>query len=375
MNKNILFITDYLGMSPFIGSLVNQLLIKGIEADVLDTREWTLYRNGDKTHKLIKKDCKIKYLNRWIRQIKLKVALNKLNYYSAINIFYFQDWLKASYNILKKKTDFLSVSYAGSDFYRISDKQKNNHLEFLNKCDVIIFNNQEMARDFSQYYGNNIRTTEKITGLGLDLLAIFKKIKLNDLTNFKKKYNIPNDSIIITIGYNASKAQQHKVIIKEISKLNLKRNIFVILPLTYGGNDGYKNELISFANNLGIKCKAFTNYLSNYEIAQLRLISDITINMQISDQASHALLEHIYGQNILLVADWLPYSFWDKMGIYFHRVNEQSLVNKLRYVINNLNEEKRKCLSNKEKILNNWGWEKKIDLWIDALGLNYDNNN
>ena len=358
-------------MSPFIGSIVSQLESKGIKADVLDTAEWNLYKKGYISKKLISKNIKIRYIQKFIKIIKLSLSLNQLQKYDTIVIFYLQDWIKYCAFLLKKKTKNIIISYAGSDYYRVSDKKKRSQKKLINHCTRIIFNNKSTKDSFLEFHENEYHNKVKLTGLGIDLLPLIDKNLNNyNINLIRKKFLIPDDSIIITIGYSASEAQQHKEVFKLINNIPTKNKLFILLPLTYGGNIMYKNDLIERLEKNKIQFYAFTNYLSNEELAEIRAVSDITINMQTSDQASHSLLEHLFAQDIVLVGEWLPYTFWDEMGVYYHKVNKNNLLDTLAYIIENLNDVKQLCLPNKDKVEKEWLWDYRIDRWINALNLN-----
>ena len=369
MNRDILYITNYNGMSPFIKSLTRELVKSGFTVDILDTHEWYLYENGLKSKKLIYFKPRVRYLSYFLKRIYLLFSILRLNNYKIVVIFYFQDFIRHLSFLLKKISSKIIIYYAGSDFYRISNERRLAQINFINNCDLLMFNAHGMLNDFNNFYKTLVTTSKLVTGLGIDLLEVLNtKNSISEILTIKSKLEIPTENITISIGYNASEAQQHIKVLEKILSIVKTNDLFVILPMTYGGSDEYKKLVENYLYENEIENIVLKTFLTRDEIAEIRLISDITINMQTTDQASAALLEHLFSQNILLVGDWLPYSFWDANGYYHHKVNFSNMPAVLSNILMNFAVEKDNCKQNKQKVYDDWRWEKIISKHIEAFG-------
>ena len=124
--------------------------------------------------------------------------------------------------------------------------------------------------------------------------------------------------IIITIGYNASKAQQHLSVLKKISELSdeIKQKLMVVLPLTYQNEDKtYLNEIDQVLKDSGINGFLLKEFMDDDHIAELCLSTDIFINAQTTDAISASMLEHLYSGSLVLNGRWLKYPFIDDNNI------------------------------------------------------------
>jgi hypothetical protein len=367
--KRVLFITNFIGMSPFIASLTRQLINEGIEVDVIDTGAWHFYRNNEvsKTAPFYASLFKMPILGHFLMLLHLSILIRKHKNYDAVDVLYLQPQLRRFGKYLSKHNNRLMVSYAGSDFYRVSERIKIKTEVILEKCDAITFGNYQMADDFNEYYRDKYKAKIYSADFGMDILPILDKNKnASSKARFRNNNGINEDDIIITIGYNGHDEQQHIKIIESIKTFRTDK-IFLLVPFTYGGTQEYLNKVLALLAESKFRFKIFTKYLPDEDIADIRINTDIAINIQFSDQGSSSLLEHIYSGSIVLAAEWLPYKFWDDMGVYYHRVNENNLVDKLGMIIMNIKEEQVKCRNNNTFIGNIFTWKHQVKLWLNAF--------
>jgi hypothetical protein len=144
----------------------------------------------------------------------------------------------------------------------------------------------------------------------------------------KQHFGFDTDKIIVCIGYNAGKAQQHEAIINSLSLLGVdeKDKIQLVIPFTYGlENKAYKDKVIVSLGNSGISYKLLVSFMSMEDVAMLRLACDVVINAQTTDSFSASIQEHVLVGSRILVGSWLPYSVLkeiDKGIIQFETFND-----------------------------------------------------
>ncbi|MCY9853645.1 hypothetical protein [Vibrio mediterranei] len=235
--------------------------------------------------------------------------LNKSKY-DSIDIHFVNIYYLPVLPIMKFKCESLNYVFWGSDLLRC--KYKNILGIMIYIADVINVSSENMKRELVSNFSNSIKgkkiTINRFGSLSLDLID---KVNENDAGNDNcyfydslKKYH---DKNIVTIGYNASKAQQHLKVINSIKdKCNHLDNYVLIFPLTYGvEDDSYINEIRDETE--GLNTVFLDRYMSDFEIAYLRIKTDIFIQVQITDAFSMSMQEHMYAGNRVITGSWLKY--------------------------------------------------------------------
>jgi hypothetical protein len=286
---------------------------------------------------------------------------------NAILIHYAIPWLALISKQVKKRTGNFSIALWGSDFYRAKDKKSLDKL--FNYVDNIIIATPQMIEDFNVEYGTY---SEKVH------LCYFGNEPLEYLDNSATRqqscsiFNLSNDKLNMTIGHNGSKAHQHIKILNELEKLKPEtaKIIRIILPMTYGLNPEYLDEVIKLCKNTSIEYKIYTDFMTENEVAHLRNLTDIMINLQTTDAFSGSMKEVLYYGGVVINGSWLPYQFLKKMGVYFEEVNSvQELPEKLNKVISDYNYYKMQCIGNPSKIYDISSWAKVITKWKEVIEL------
>jgi len=222
--------------------------------------------------------------------------------------------------------------------------------------------------DFDSYYRNKYSNKLRICSFGLAPLEVLRSLELNK-RECRELLSLPEESLIVTVGYNNSPAQQHIEILNSIEKhkRGIPENAFLVLPMTYGATDEYRNTVRKYLEQHGFGYRIFDKFMPDREMAMLRKASDLMIQVQITDQFSGSMLEHLYTENVVITGDWLPYGTLDEKGVFMLRVSSVKEVGeKLVYAVNNLDSLKEKCKKNPEIIWELSSWEKNIQSWIDV---------
>lgn len=254
-------------------------------------------------------------LKRW--RYVFKLFLN--GPYEIINIHYVTfSGLKLAY-LLKGRKCRKIASYYGSDLLRNTDQELNSYQKFLNSFSTVTFDSIDLKKRFEQVYGTAFLNNKKeLIYLGLSTLeSIERCMQNNTKEEVKRKLGINENSIVIAIGYNRIKEQQHLEVLDQIKKLPeklLKEKITILLQMTYGmeKDPGYMERVIERAVATGSDVKVYKDFLDEETISMLRVATDIYINAQITDAFSGSICEILYAKNVLLNAAWLHYSELDQ---------------------------------------------------------------
>ncbi len=169
------------------------------------------------------------------------------------------------------------------------------------------------------------------------------------------------------MGYNSSKEQQHDKIIENILKLpkNLLERIQFIFPMTYG-DDVHKEKIKNMLNQTNLDYIVLEEFLYGDNNANIKLASDIMINILETDSFSGSMQEFLYANNIIITGSWLPYEVFDNEGIQYVKIDDISeLYLELKKVIDSdiqtFDTSKNKNIISKLSL-----WKNTIESWIDV---------
>ncbi len=359
--KKILLVTNYQGMWPFSDKLPGIYNKHGYDTDILDYNGHRLFNYKSKQQHVYFKKTGLRGPLNSISIIQhslffnraFKKQLKQLAHYHAIIVFYHSSFLNQFTALLKQKTNKIVIIYAGSDFYRASARELSLNRKLLDASSKLVFTNAGMARDLTKHY-NKYTNKFTVNHFGLDIVD--RLLEHPHLVQDRKE-----PPVKITIGYNGAEGQQHLKIIRTIAEVVKGHpGTELVFPVTYAAEAGYLQEIKSLLADLKLKAVFYEKKLPEVEVAQMRADSDIVINMQISDQASGSLVEYLATGNVMLVADWLPYTYWDDLGFHYSKVNFDSLASSLSHVLQHYREEKTASEKNKTIAFSNFSSQSRL---------------
>ena len=317
----------------------------------------------------------IKRILKKILRIYKKIQIKKIAHYAVfkdadiINIHFVSTFKVrfAKYIIkINPKVRFVTTVW-GSDYLRSNPEKLKNNAFIYDKSEVITFNNHEIAKIFDDYFKQKYSKKIKILRFGLAALDSIEKIK----NEIKKEDIIKNFRIekkyIICIGTNATKEQQHIKVIDEIIHLpkGVLKNIKFIFHMSYGDIEN-KNIVINRLLLSSLDYLIIDNWLSIEKLSEIRIMSDLLIQVQKTDQFSGAMQEAIFAGNIIITGSWLPYSFLIKKGVYFEQMDSIGDINeRIISVLNNIDQNEQTIKTNAKIIWELSSWNNTIKNWID----------
>ncbi len=322
---------------------------------------------------------RIRYFRAFFKPIINRMVINReFNKCDTVNLHYLAPQYAKYANLIKKRVGLFLISFWGSDVLRADDKKLTKYIPLFDSCDAICVPDKmqeefiEIYIGYNKKYGTLYNYVDKLKTLyfGISIFDYIIKVNNNLLNKFKEFYNLPQkDTIFITIAHNGSPGQQHSIIIDKLIKIDkkLKDKIFLLLPFTYGGSDKYIKEVINHLEESGIKYQMFTEYMNMQELAVLRVISNININIQVTDGFSASISEAIYAKNIVITGDWLPYEIYEDWGILMYRENMDKIGNRIIDVINHYDEYRGKIKGNDKIIYNKLSWYAVLPMWEKML--------
>ena len=367
MSNNIYLISSSISGVPLVLELMENLEISGntvFNIDILSGRK--RFKDGKVvdlyTNFLLNMLYHIPRLRVYVRRCCSKFFIRKNIHENDIIVLHFID--PGYYRFIKQlrnKTKNIVFHWWGSDLYRSDERIKKIQREMSTMA-----RRHVMVNGMNDYFINNFpQEASKIhfAKFGINLLDLMNEIP-NDFNknDLKKKFLIPEDHIVIACGYNGSRGQQHLIMIDALDRLpqSIKSRIFLLLPMTYGADDDYVREIESHLEFSGIKFRILTSFLNTLNLINLRFLSDLTINIQVSDGFSASIRESLYAGNILIVGDWLPYHEIKEWGVFYIETSIDTLKQKIEDVFISYEVYKIRTLKNREIIYQTSSWHSTI---------------
>lgn len=331
--------------------------------------EFYNYSSLDKVYKndRLKLFLSIPYFRRFFRPFKVKYDFKKIDeFYDIVHILAWTHdtdlFLKNKHQICKK----LLISITGRDFtaYR-KEPFDLIRSRLMKHVDAFVFAHANTENLFTEYY--HIKKKTFINKFGVGMLDKIDVVKSKDIIEIKKKWGFPIDKPIIVVGSNGVHWQQHNEIMDELLKYrdSLLTKLFLVFPITYNRTEHLIAKLKKKVNENNLDHIFLENFLSEEKLADLRIISDVMIQVQTYDQFSGATQEHLHAGSVVITGSWLPYDDLKKAGAYYHTVNcIKDIPLTLQNVLENLTEEKQKCTLNHEVIANISGMKETSQEWF-----------
>lgn len=303
---------------------------------------------------------------------ELEKILRDIPKFSVFQLLWIENiWVSFS-QYLRMKCKKLNLCIGGSDFYRASKMELEYKRKLIDISDNVSGETDDIILDFLDVYPE-AKNRIKQVNFGIDVLNAINKLDSMDLTNFRYKYDLPDDKIIITCGYNGHKSHQHIKMIESLKKIDksITENVCFIFPMTYPeNNDTYIKTIDDVLKNTMLSYRILTSYMDEKDMATFAKISDILVHVQTTDQLSSTMLEAMYANSIVVTGAWLPYNMLKKQGFRFieiKNIDELSVV--LVDILDNLNKLKELYLINREKVYELSSWDntsrKWAKLWSD----------
>lgn len=266
----------------------------------------------------------------------------------------------------KRKT---IVTFWGSDLLRANKAE----IELINKTsrevDAFVVGAEDL---YSRLIEINTELEHKTSLIRMGLTAfdnIDAKRESADDCRARLIGNQHEGKTIITVGYNAGRAQQHINVIRSLGKMpdTLKSKIVIVLPLTYQNEDNnYLEEIKQELGKAHITSVLLTEFMNDDQIAELCLATDVFINAQTTDAISASMLEHIYSGSEVLNAGWLSYRFLVENNI---NVNVFNSFDDIRILITKFVTERINTYDKSLAALivkNNFSWSASRAKWQDV---------
>ena len=260
------------------------------------------------------------------------------------------------------------ITLWGSDILRVDNNMLNqmkygfDHCEYIKGIDKLL---DKVSDSYFHAYDNKLL----VAYFGDAMCDVIDNIDSSTVNKLNLKlFERVKERIIVTCGYNAMPAQQHEMIIEALNQLSSeqKQQIYLVFPMTYEKSEKYLDKINYLLEKTGIDYLILDKFLSEEELATVRLKTGIVVNTQTTDALAAALVQHLYCGNVLIVGEWLEYKPFDSRDIYYIKTNSENLAKTISEVIDDFPKFKTQTSGNHDKLLDIASWNSIIYQWIKA---------
>lgn len=297
----------------------------------------------------------------------------KGKYYDIIQCHWIVPPLVLTRN-LKNYCNKLFATFWGTEWKNFSILNSNKiykrNLElFLDDVDYIInsksFKNR-MQSLFPQHVNKHI---EGYLGSS-PLEALYNLMENESKDESKTKMDMDTNKLVVLIGYSGKELHQHLPIIAELSKRNeLKNKLHLLTPMTRGAGKDYTDRVQSALEQSGYTYTLLRDkFLSDEEVARLRNVTDVTLQLSRSDGFSRSIIECLCAKSVLIYGDWLLYEDHMKnAGLTGYKVVDiKSGIDKLTEMSEDIKRYEEECLRNSVNGKARNLWSECIKDWVNA---------
>ncbi|WP_302322906.1 glycosyltransferase [Bacteroides caecimuris] len=271
-----------------------------------------------------------------------------VHYVEALHLLYFFPfWTSAGKRIL---------TFWGSDLYTLSFVNRQILRLFLNQASRIVLMIPEQHKYFQLLYGNKYEKKIRVIDFGNSLIDELDKV----IAKYTKKeckdyFQLPADKVIVHIGYNAARVQQHLRLIEGILCLPIEERSR--LKLVFGMSYKHDSDFEQYKQQLSDQMKAakvdycfVEKYMQGEELAMFRRTCDLFLYGQKTDARSESPLEYVYGGAEFICPEWLAghYGILDQAKARYYVYED----------FDNLSDSIRRCFENMDvygESISEWG--------------------
>lgn len=200
------------------------------------------------------------------------------------------------------------AAFWGSDIFRASKGTVLFFRAALRKFDKINLTTGAMLERFHKDYGHGL--DDKITRANFGTEGIVNIQRTRENCDLKRaEFGIPEDKIVVAVGYNGHAGQQHIPVLHMLKNLTEEERfrIHLLFRMTYGGNPEYRASVEEELKTVGCTYSVFKEFLSDEASALLTNMTDIFIHAQLTDALSASMLEHLYAGALVFNPTWIRY--------------------------------------------------------------------
>ncbi|XCP86578.1 hypothetical protein ABXS75_07225 [Roseburia hominis] len=214
---------------------------------------------------------------------------------------------------IRSSNSKIILYYTGSDLLRKNKLQLWINRALIPDPDYIVVGSSTLAEAMKNKYP--LDTEFEIIRFGISAFE--------SLDNYKNDKHPALSNNCFCIGYSGVREHNHIDVINIFDKIpsDLKKEIKLVVPMTYAATQEYIEEVKLKLDRTGIKYNLPTHFMDNDAMAEMWSGINFFINAQTTDSLSASVLEALYAGAVLVNAAWLDYPEYKEFGIKYLRFN------------------------------------------------------
>lgn len=350
------------------GIIADYICVENFYYEINTTLEWSKFFLWTIT---FIRNAKFKFIVRCVRYMTRRCLLPKLfSQYDLVDFHAYYPIYNPLMRTCVKNGQKFDITLWGSDLMRANEERRELlKYGFDRAYRIKITDNLHdvLVKSYGTIYDNKCR----IVYFGNTGISNIDNLSEATTTAIKKElFGDINKKKIVVLGYNGISAQNHDIMIEAINQLSLpeKDSIHVVIPMTYGAQQGYINKIKEAIQATQISHTILDKFLLSEQVAAIRKTADIVVNVQNTDAIAGALQSHLYCGGVCIFGEWLNYTPYTNNGVYYIKTSKKGLVEHLKDVLRNFDNYHRKCIGNHNIIKSLFSWDATIKDQIAAYG-------
>lgn len=301
-----------------------------------------------------KKIVKKLKLDKILYLLKTLYAFSKEEKFDYLHVHYVNNRKLIAVNAVKRYVKKIIITFWGSDLLRKDRNELNKMSKYLENANKITVGSNEMKKFFINNFPEKISNKISVVRFGVNGLSAIYNMQTSQ-SDIKVNWGIPNEKYVFTIGYNGSEQQNHIRVLNELKNIpeNLRNNIYLILPMTYGLNEDYYKKIKTLIEDIGCEYLLLLDYMDTDEIAKLCNITDVFVHAQKTDAFSASVQEYLCAGKLLINPSWITYDeLINNHVFYWEFKTYDELKTKIEHFISSgLTDDEEKFLNNNKQIM------------------------
>jgi glycosyltransferase involved in cell wall biosynthesis len=311
--------------------------------------------------------ARIKGLKLLSMMLGFRQLISKINYrYDAVHMLFCDVGYFASRYMIRSLTNHFVISFFGSDYYASSPLILRLISKIVAHADAVTAANQKTALAVQQAF--KIADSKfKLCRFGLSPLDTLKQLSGKDKAAIKASLGFGLQDLLVVCGYNASANQQHETMIEALIKIKneIPPEVRFIFPISSNAGLERKKHIENLLQQSGLRYSTITAYLSDQQLAELRYVTDIMVQLQRTDQLSGSMQESLFAGSHVITGSWLPYAIFDELDVKMIKIDRvEMLGDALLKIISKGAFPSEYAAQNASAIWQLSSWEKNINSWL-----------
>lgn len=299
----------------------------------------------------------------YARCLEYVALINRMENFDVCHVMFVSVEASLIVRLCANKFKQVVANFWGSDYYRTTLKVEYEQKFLLDIADTVIVPAKKMEAGVAEKYSI---VKDKIHTVYFQSPKMEILIEQTQNISTDTYFNISQDKIVVAVGYNGFKEQQHEMLLEAINhcEKEIREKLFVVIMMSYGLTPEYEKHIMNVIKDLKVECLVIKDFLSDSQVVELRKRVDIYINGRTTDSFNAALRESMYCQSVILNGAWLKYPELEERNAEIIEFSgPQDLTQKVESIVDYISEYKEKAKKNRKVMVEVLESFKNVENW------------